>query len=133
MRHPTTAFRIGVDGLTAPLPAATPTLPQPYFPGVTQNGVLNPAAGAGEVLDPNFRPNRSDEFDLTVQRQISQNFSTEIGYTGRIIRNEYQAINLDAVPYMISAGGQQFQQAFKNLYLAIAGGSGRFKDTSSEN
>ncbi len=119
---PTTAFRIGTDGLVAPLPAATPTLPQPYFPGVTQNGVVNPAAGAGEVLDPNFKPNRSDEFDLTIQRQVSKSFSTEIGYTGRIIRNEYQAINLDAVPYMMTAGGQQFQQAFANLYLAIANG-----------
>jgi len=119
---PTTAFRIGTDGLVAPLPAATATLPQPYFPGVTQNGVVNPAAGSGEVLDQNFKPNRSDEFDLTIQRQFSSKFSTEIGYTGRIIRNEYQAINLDAVPYMMTAGGQQFQQAFKNLYLAIAGG-----------
>jgi len=121
--NPATAFRIGTDGLTAPLPTPSPTLPQPYFPGLVQNGVANPAAGAGEVLDPNFRPNRSDEFDLTVQRQFTTNFSTEIGYTGRIIRNEYQAINLDSVPYMLTAGGQQFQQAFKNLYLAIAAGS----------
>src|SRR5438270_8308886 len=29
-----TAFRIGVDGATAPLAVASPTLPQPLFPGV---------------------------------------------------------------------------------------------------
>ena len=29
-----TAFRIGVDGTAAPLAAATPTLPQPVYPGI---------------------------------------------------------------------------------------------------
>jgi hypothetical protein len=47
-----TAFRVGVDGATAPLPAASATLPQPLFPGV--NDV---SASAGEALDPHFRPN----------------------------------------------------------------------------
>ncbi|MGH9518137.1 MAG: hypothetical protein ACRD2D_00745, partial [Terriglobales bacterium] len=100
----------------------TTTLPQPYFGGELQNGVVNPSAGAGEVLDPNFRPNRSDEFDLTFQRQISPAFSTEIGYTGRVIRNEYEGINLDATPYMMTAGGQQFQSAFANLFNQVASG-----------
>ena len=31
---PATAFRIGTDGLKAPLPAAPQTLPQPFYPGV---------------------------------------------------------------------------------------------------
>ena len=39
---PTNAFRVGTDGLVAPIPPAAPTLPQPLYPGV--NGV---AAGAG--------------------------------------------------------------------------------------
>ena len=126
---PLNAFRIGptslgFDGMTAPLGAPpTPTLPQPYFGGELQNGVVNPSAGAGEVLDPNFRPNRSDEFDLTVQRQITPNFSTEIGYTGRVIRNEYEGINLDATPYMLTAGGQQFQSAFAGLFNQLAAGA----------
>ena len=126
---PTNAFRIGptsagYDGMVAPLGAApSATLAQPYFPGEIQNGAINSAAGSGEVLDPNFRPNRSDEFDLTFQRQISPNFSTEIGYTGRVIRNEYQAFNLDSTPYMMTAGGQQFQKAFAGLWQQIAAGS----------
>ena len=41
------AFRIGVDGNTAPLPAVTQTLPQPFFPGAIQNGIQNPAAADG--------------------------------------------------------------------------------------
>ena len=73
-----TAFRIGVDGNTAPLAAATPTLPQPDFPGI--NGA---SAGAGEALDPNFRPNVVDSFDFTVQRQLSNNVTLELGYIGR--------------------------------------------------
>ena len=65
--NPTNAFRVGVDGLTAPLPPASQTLPQPLYPGV--NSV---AAGAGEALDPNFRPNVVDSFTLTFQRQLTQ-------------------------------------------------------------
>jgi hypothetical protein len=34
---PSNAFRIGTDGLSAPLPAVSQTLPQPYFPGVGTN------------------------------------------------------------------------------------------------
>ena len=43
---PATAFRIGLDGNTAPLPPVTPTLSQPYFAGV--NG--NAPAGDGSAL-----------------------------------------------------------------------------------
>jgi hypothetical protein len=111
------AFRIGVDGNTAPLPAAAPTLPQPAYPG------YNLIAGAAaEAMDPHFRPNVVDSLDLTIQRQIGQKSLLEVGYIGRIIHHEYQPINLNAVPYMMSVGGQQFQQAYANLekYLGCA-------------
>src|SRR5262249_34927195 len=45
--NPGNVFRIGTDGLTAPLPVASPTLPQPLYPGV--NGI---AAAAAVALDP---------------------------------------------------------------------------------
>ncbi|MGH9416156.1 MAG: hypothetical protein ACRD01_05965, partial [Terriglobales bacterium] len=132
---PADAFRIGPkgvgNGMTAPLGATpTPTLPQPFFPGEIQNGAVNASAGAGDFLDPNFRPNRSDEFDITIQRQISPNFTTQIGYTGRVIRNEFQEIDLDAVPYMMTAGGQQFQQAFANVWKQMAAGATTFNPQS---
>jgi hypothetical protein len=114
----TTAFRIGTDGMSAPLPAVTSTLAQPYFPGL--NG--NAAAGDGTVIDPKLKPNRSDVFDLTIQRQLSNKVSIEAGYIGRIIRNEFQLINLDAVPTMLTLGGQSFANAFGNLYQEVAGG-----------
>src|ERR1700728_4393678 len=111
------AFRIGVDGNTAPLPAAAPTLPQPAYPG------FNLIAGAAsEAMDPHFRPNAIDSFDLTIQRQIGQKSLLEVGYIGRLIHHEYQPINLNAVPYMMSQGGQQFQNAYAAIqkYLGCA-------------
>ncbi len=117
--NPLTAFRIGADGLTAPLPPATPTLAQPYFAGV---GGL-PSAGGGSSLDPHFKPNRSDQIDFTIQRELkSHRLLLEVGYIGRRIRNEYQAVNLDAVPYMTTLAGQTFANAFANLYLALTSG-----------
>jgi Carboxypeptidase regulatory-like domain len=101
------AFRIGVDGNTAPLPAASPTLPQPDFPGV--NDV---SAAAGESLDPHFRPNVVDSFDLTIQRQLTNKILVEFGYIGRRITHEYQPININAVPYMMTLGGQTFADAY---------------------
>jgi hypothetical protein len=112
--NPITAFRVGPDGLTAPIQAASPTLPQPLFPGV--NGV---SAGAGEALDPHFRPNVIDSFDFTIQRQITRNFLVELGYIGRRITHEYQPININAVPYMMTVGGQRFDKAYANVEVAL--------------
>ena len=109
-----TAFRIGTDGLAAPLQAATPTLPQPLFPGVN-----NVSAAAGESLDPHFRPNVVDSFDLTLQRQLSRRISLEAGYIGRRITHEYQPINSNIVPYMMTQGGQTFANAYANVERAM--------------
>jgi hypothetical protein len=109
-----TAFRIGVDGNTAPLPAATPTLPQPLYPGYN-----NVSAAAGEVLDPHFRPNDVDSFDVTIQRRLASKTLLEVGYIGRLIHHEYQPINLNAVPYMMSSGGQSYEAAYANVEKAL--------------
>ena len=79
---PTNAFRIGADGLTAPLPVPSQTLAQPYYPGV------NGATSVGDVsaLDPAFKPERTDNFNFTVQRQLNRQMTVEVGYAGRIIR-----------------------------------------------
>ena len=117
---PSSAFRIGPtsggwNGLVAPL--GTPpsqTLPQPDFPGI--NAV---SAGAGEVLDPNFKPNHSDSFDLTIQRQLTSKTMMEVGYIGRIVHDEYQPINVNAVPYMMTMGGQTFAAAYAGVEKAL--------------
>ena len=114
--NPATAFRVQTDGLVAPLPQATQTLPQPSYPGV--NGK---AFSAGEGLDPNFRPDHVHSFTLTFARQINNTMSFEIGYIGRIIRNEYLPINLNAVPYMMTLGGQTFAKAYANAVIGYCG------------
>ena len=114
---PLTAFRVGIDGLSAPIPQAAKTLVQPDYPGF--NAI---AAGAGESLDPNFRPNVVDSFDLTIQRQLAKKVTLEFGYIGRKITHEYQPVNINAVPYMMTLGGQRFDQAYKNVVLEYCGG-----------
>jgi len=115
---PTNVFRIGTDGMSAPLPTPSPTLAQPFFMG------LNGAASAGDVdtLDPNYRPERTDNFSISLQRELSQRQMLEVGYIGRIIRNELQEMNLDAVPYMTTLNNQSFEQAYATVYNALANG-----------
>jgi hypothetical protein len=110
-----TAFRIGVDGNTAPLAAASATLPQPLYPGINS---ISSATGA--VLDPHFRPNDVDSFDLTIQRQLTRKMLVEVGYIGRLIHHEFQPLNITSVPYMMSLGGQ----SFANAYAALETGMG---------
>jgi hypothetical protein len=109
-----TAFRIGVDGNTAPIPSASPTLPQPIYPGINDVG-----AAPGEGFDPNFRPNVIDSFDLTIQRQLGPKMLMEVGYIGRRIQHEYQPVNINAVPYMMTMGGQQFSSAYAAVETAL--------------
>lgn len=116
---PTTAFRIGSDGNTAPLPAASQTLSQPFFPG-SQFG--NATAGDVNTLDPNYRPEVTDNFTFSIQRELSSKMTLEVGYIGRLIRHEMNENNLDAVPYMMTLGGQQFSQAYANTYWALWSG-----------
>jgi len=116
------AFRVGptsasFDGLNAPIPAGSATLPQPYYPGFNQG-----TAGPGSVLDPNYRPDAIDSFDFTIQRQLSRLITLELGYIGRRITHEYQPLNLNAVPYMMTLGGQTFANAYMNTVLQYCGG-----------
>ncbi len=115
---PVTNFRIGTDGMTAPMPALSASLPQPYFPGVG----ANPMAGDGAGIDADFKPNRSDQVTFSVQRAFGKHFILEAGYIGRIIRNEFLPINLDQVPYMMTLNSQSFDQAWANLFQSVTYG-----------
>jgi len=110
--NPNTGFRVGVDGKVAPLPPPSANLPQPWYPGV--NDI---ATGAGETVDPNFKPNRSDEFTLTIQHQFGPKILAEAGYIGRKISNEIEYYSLTAVPYMMTLNGQTFANAWKNIMV----------------
>jgi len=120
---PFNSFRIGptangFGGLVAPLPAASPTLPQPDFPGI--NAV---AAGAGSATDINLRPSMNQQYDLTIQRQLNNRMSVEIGYIGRHITHEFQPINITAIPYMMTLGGQRFDKAYGQMVMQYCGGN----------
>src|ERR1700676_743231 len=110
---PVTAFRVGVDGVNAPLPLPSQNLPLPWYPGV--NDV---PTGAGETFDPHFRPNQSDEFTLSVQHQFGPKILAEAGYIGRRINNEVEYYSFTSVPYMMTLGGQSFANAWKNIMVA---------------
>jgi len=110
--NPNTAFRVGVDGTRAPLPLPSANLPQPWYPGV--NDI---ATGAGETFDPNFKPNQSDEFTLSIQHQFGPKILAEAGYIGRRITNEIQYYSFTAVPYMMTRGSQTFANAWKNIMV----------------
>jgi hypothetical protein len=117
------SFRIGptakgFGGLVAPLPAGSPTLPQPDYPGI--NAI---AAGAGSATDINLRPSMNQQYDLTIQRQINNRMSVEVGYIGRYITHEFQPINVNAVPYMMTVGGQRFDKAYGQMVLQYCGGN----------
>lgn len=115
---PATNFRVGVDGTTAFIPPASVTtngsgqsiLPQPWYPGFNDVNT-----GSGEVLDPSFKPDRSDEFNLSIQRQINRKIQFEVGYIGRIIKNEFEPYDLNAVPYNMTLGGETFAKAWANV------------------
>jgi hypothetical protein len=114
---PSSAFRIGTDGLVAPIPTPTTTLPQPSFPGT--NG--SPAAGAASVLDPGFKPATTYNFNFSIQREIRPKMIVEVGYIGRKIANEWMQVDINAVPTMMTLNGQSFAQAFANTFFAVCG------------
>jgi len=117
------AFRVGsavsaTGGPTVPLVSnVSATLPQPAYPGFNNTFSSDP-----EGLDPNFRANAIDSFDVTIQRQVSRRVTLEVGYIGRRITHEYQPVELNPVPYMMTLGGQQFKQAYANVVTQYCGG-----------
>ena len=74
-------------------------------------------------LDQNWKPARTDQVDVSIQRQLKGNMILEVGYVGTWAANLYQGIDFGNVPYMMVQGGQTFAQAYKNLYFAQAAGA----------
>jgi hypothetical protein len=114
---PTTAFRIGTDGLTAPYPSISTTLPQPSYPGT--NG--SAAAGAASVLDPTFRPAATYNYNFSIQREIRPKVLVEAGYIGRFITHEWMQRDINAVPTMMTLGGQSFASSYAGMYIPLCG------------
>lgn len=111
-----TAYRFGPDGLSPVLASApvTSTLPQPYHPGIDGPGV---ASSSG--VDVSMRPNDVDTFNFSIQRQINRRMLVEVGYIGRLVHHEFNQLNPNSVPYMLSLGGQSFEDAYVAIETAF--------------
>ncbi len=116
---PTTAFRIGTDGSTVPLPVFADKVTPPLVPGL--GGF--PFAPQSFQQDPQFRPGSSNEWTFSIQRQMPGRGILEIGYVGRTAHNLYQGLNLTQVPFFMVAGGQSFAQAFDNVAQQLRSGA----------
>jgi hypothetical protein len=111
-----TAYRFGsADGTTAPLLNAPANLTTPvYHPGFDGPGVA-----IASPVDPSYKPNYVDGYNLSIQRQINRKMLIEVGYIGRQIKNELETLNPNAVPYMLSQGGQSFESAYVAIESAF--------------
>jgi hypothetical protein len=106
----------GEDGLSPVLASApvTSTLPQPYFPGYA-----GPAIASSSGVDVSMRPNDVDNFNVSVQRQINPRILMEVGYIGRLTHHEFNQMNPNSVPYMLTLGGQSFEAAYDAVESAL--------------
>jgi len=110
---PTDAWRVGVDGTTAPFPVVTQTLPIPAEPGIN-----SPGASGLFSLDDRYKPGIDDQINFSIQRELPGQMILEVGYVGRWARNLYLGENTDNVPYMLKLGGQTYAQAYYALWQA---------------
>jgi hypothetical protein len=53
---------------------------------------------------------------------LNRKVTLELGYIGRRITHEYQPININNVPYMMTYGGQTFANAYANVLTEMCGG-----------
>ena len=121
---PSTAFRIGVNGSTVNTPAITALSTIPLIPG---NANI-PNANQTRIpqtfqMDPNYAPGRNQEFDLTIQRAISNATILEVGYIGHLAHGIYSPLQLDQAPFFMTFGGQSFAEAFDNVATALRAGT----------
>ncbi len=118
---PSTAFRVGAiaagfDGSTITLSNIAPSITPPVVPGNS----LVPGANISfvpnsQVQDPQWTPGSHNQWDFTIQRELPGHSRVEVGYVGHTARNIYQGIDLNQVPFFMTAGGQSFAKAFDAL------------------
>ncbi len=115
---PATAFRIGVDGSSIPLPALGRVTP-PIIPAVN-----SPFELLSFQIDPKREVGYSNSFDFTIQRELPGNMLLEVGYVGRVANKLYQGKELNQVPFFMKdpASGQTFAEAFDAVAGAIRSG-----------
>jgi hypothetical protein len=114
---PTNAFRVGVDGTTAPFPTVQQSLPIPAIPGIN-----SPAGNNISFLDQNWRPGVNNVVSVGIQRALPDNTIVEVAYVGKWSNHLYQGLDLNNVPWMMTLGGQSFAKAYAELWKADQAG-----------
>jgi hypothetical protein len=112
---PTNAFRVGVDGNTAPFPVVQQALPIPAEPGVN-----SPPGNNISFLDQKWRPGVNNEVTVSMQRQLPDRGLIEFAYVGKWSTHLYQGLDLNDVPWMMTPKGsnQTFAKAYAALWAA---------------
>jgi hypothetical protein len=110
---PLTAFRVGVDGNTAPFPVVQQSLPIPAEPGIN-----SPAGSNISFLDNNWRPGVNNGVTFSIQRELPDNMILELAYVGKWSTHLYQGLDLNDVPWMMTKGGQTFAKAYAAVWVA---------------
>ncbi|NDQ57051.1 MAG: carboxypeptidase regulatory-like domain-containing protein [Acidipila sp.] len=114
---PANSFRIGTDGAGIPLPGLA-AITSPLIPGTN-----SPFETLDFRIDPKRKVGYADTFNITLQRELPGKMVMEVGYVGNFSRRLYQGYGLSQVPYMMTAGGQSFAQAFSAIANALRGGA----------
>lgn len=111
-----TAFRLGVDGTTVPIPAVLND-PIPVIPPA-------PFGAHSNVTDPAMKTPYSHNITLDIQRAFAHNMLVDIGFIGRYARKlEYQAdIQAADIYARDPKSGQTLWQAFNAINSAVNAG-----------
>jgi hypothetical protein len=129
---PTSNFRIGVDGnhITVPaLPAVSGGIIIPGL-GCPAGGTACPAnansvfENSDSRLDPKNKIGSADMIDFSIQRELPGKMLLEVGYVGRLARDLFMNIDLNAIPYMFTPKGtnQTFASAFDSVAKQLQSG-----------
>lgn len=117
-----TAFRIGVDGSSIPIPTALgPITNNRIIPGFTANG-NSPYELLDFRIDPKRKVGVEEMWDLTFQREMGWNSMLEVGYIGRVGYHLPHGIAISHVPWMFTLNGQSFASAYDAIASALRAG-----------
>jgi hypothetical protein len=120
---PLTAFRIGVDGSSVPIPGLS-GISVPFIPGNARvPGANQPYANSVYNIDPAYRPSPNSSWNFTIQWTMPGNGVLELGYAGRHATGLYSPIDLNAAPFFMTVGGQSFAQAFDAVAAQLRAGN----------
>ncbi len=121
---PNTAFRIGVDGSSIPLPGLV-SITGSLIPGSNTGapGANSPYELLDFRIDPKRRVGVEDTWTMSIERSLPGRTVLEVGYVGRVAHHLYGAGDVGQVPYMLTMGGQTFASAYDAVAKAVRGGT----------